>query len=640
MSEKEDFLNELESKLREKIEQWNEQEGATHAEQLPFTLGDYVLISVLGQGGMGTVYEALHVRLDKKVAVKVLSADRVKNAESLERFTRETMAIGKLAHPNIIQALDAREENGNYFFVMEYAEGADLEELAKFVTPFKIADVCEMVRQAADGLQHAYESKLVHRDIKPSNLFLANLNNSTGQIKSVTLKILDLGLARIVSSTPKESLTATQQIVGTLDYIAPEQIEESRDVDIRADLYSLGCTLYFLLTHHRPFAEKKSQFQKMQAHVETVPAPVIQYRAEIPAELNAIVMKLLSKKPEDRFSTPAELGDALAPFCEEADLVELMDQFCKERKVHSPGSHDLTKNIVKSDTGKPGNRIRTKDKSKHRWMIPVLSVGAVFLLAVYGGNFFKTEIDAPIQKIVENTVEVKNAGIKEEQKNVILDEKKYQYALELDGIDDFIETDFKYIDAIPITFEVKVVYGFTDLPRKMELICNAETAGMSLSITDEGLPFFQFHDGVYFTRKKSSTAIIEGSMNHIAAIYDGIGLSLFVNGKRQGLSVPVRRRHHSSPLSIHIGANPDPQLEGRPQAGFRSLVKGLIREVRISKGVCYEDDFQVPKHFKSDANTILHYRFTKNNSKYIQDLSDNNHNGIIHGGAKVVSWEP
>ena len=646
MSEKEEFLNELQSKLQEKIEQWGEE--TTGSIQLPYTLGDYLLISVLGQGGMGTVYEALHVRLDKKVAVKVLSPDRVKNTESLERFARETMAIGKLSHSNIIQALDAREENGICFLVMDYAEGSDLEELAKVVPSFKIADVCEMVRQAADGLQHAFESGLVHRDIKPSNLFLSTQKNSTGQIKSVTLKILDLGLARIVSEGQKENLTRTKQIVGTLDYIAPEQIEESRDIDIRADLYSLGCTLYFLLTHHRPFAEKKSQFQKMQAHVETVPAAVIQYRADIPEKLNAIVMKLLSKKPEDRFSTPAELSDALAPFCQEADLLELMDQFYRNRKGHSSGSHDPTKNIEISDTGKPDDRTNPSNsntKPKKRWMIPVLSVGAVFLLAVFWDNIFKTEEQEPIQKIAEDktkikNAEIKNVGLKEEQKQVIIDEKKYQYALELDGVDDIIETDFKYTDSSPITLEAWVKPEIVEPFRKMVIFSNAEAAGFSLVISPEVCPRFLFHDGFTYIIQNDSAPVTKDKEVHLAAIYDGISISLFMDGKRQGRNVPVRKRHHSSPLRVYIGANPDPNFDGREEAGFRSLFKGLIREVRISKGVLYEDDFQVPRHFKTDAETILHYRFTKNSSKYVQDLSDNHHNGIIHGGAKVVSWKP
>jgi len=165
MDEKEEFLDQFQLKLKQNLKKWKQEKSKRDGQaglpglavQLPFTLGDYVLISVLGQGGMGTVYEALQVRMEKKVAVKILSVHRMADAESQERFAREIMAYGKLRHQNIIQALDAREEDGVYFLVMEYGDGADLEELTEYINPFRISDVCEMIRQASMGLQHAYE---------------------------------------------------------------------------------------------------------------------------------------------------------------------------------------------------------------------------------------------------------------------------------------------------------------------------------------------------------------------------------------------------------------------------------------------------------------------------------------------------
>ncbi len=652
MSDKEKFLNQLQSRLKKNIEEWNSTDASSNSVQLPLTLGDYVLISKLGQGGMGVVYEALHVRLDKKVAVKVLSADRMNNAEALGRFARETMAIGKLMHPNIIQALDAREENGTYFLVLEYVDGADLEELAEYVAQFEIADICEMMRQAADGLQHAHENGLVHRDIKPSNLFLALSKDSERRIKSAVVKILDLGLAQIVADSDKGNLTGTQQIMGTLDYIAPEQIQDSRSVDIRSDLYSLGCTFYFLLTRHRPFALHVGQYQKMQAHVESVPEAVDLHRSDIPAEISEIVMKLLSKKPEERFETPRQLRNALAPFCTGADLVTLAGQFEARRNAQHPGSFEQTKKIELSDTEK-SEILKTLDSNRDsvftdnnslstddarpvpklvRWGLPFSLLAAVLFFFFWNNPL---EEQAPL---TEPNSPAGNVPAVATQDGTV-DEAKYRYAIRMDGIDDFIETDFKYTQGYPITMEAWVKPKILEPFRKMAIFSNAEAAGFSLVIDPLMSPKFLFHDGFSYVIHNDAVPIPKEKEVHLAAVYDGISISLFTDGKRHGRNVSVKKRHHPSPLRVYIGANPDPNFDGRERAGFRALYEGLIREIRISKGVLYEKEFDVPRHFKPKANTILLYRFTKNDKKYVRDLSGNNHNGIIHGEAKIVSWK-
>src|SRR5688572_22053119 len=205
---------------------------------------DYRLVARLGQGGMGTVYRALHSRLGKVVAVKVLPPDLMQ-ADAVSRFQREMRAVGKLHHPNIVQAFDAGEHEGTHFLVMECVDGCDLHSLVKQRGPLSIADACEIVRQAAVGLQHAHQHGLVHRDIKPSNLMLSE----EGQVK-----LLDLGLALIQGPTNQGGdLTMACQVMGTPDFVAPEQASDSHSVDIRADIYSLGCTLYYLLSGAPPY---------------------------------------------------------------------------------------------------------------------------------------------------------------------------------------------------------------------------------------------------------------------------------------------------------------------------------------------------------------------------------------------------
>src|SRR5687768_8431393 len=220
------------------------------------SIREYKLLAKLGEGGMGAVYKALHTRLDKIVALKILPTDRMRDGGAVARFQREMKAVGRLDHPNIVRAMDAGEEAGMHFLVMEYVEGIDLSLLAKNVGPLPVADACELVRQAALGLQEAHEHGMVHRDIKPSNLILAK---SRRKNSPPTLKILDLGLALLSETLAPDSggLTTSGQMMGTIDYMAPEQAGDTHQVDIRADIYSLGATLYRLLTGAAPFSGDK-----------------------------------------------------------------------------------------------------------------------------------------------------------------------------------------------------------------------------------------------------------------------------------------------------------------------------------------------------------------------------------------------
>jgi serine/threonine protein kinase len=205
----------------------------------PGELGEYRLLEKLGEGGMGTVYKARHTELDRIVAIKVMRPGRLTEVEAAARFRREIKLTGRLDHPHLVRALDARTVGDMHFLVTEYVDGLDLQTLSDRLGPLPVADVCELVRQAALGLQCAHEHGLVHRDIKPSNLML----DRRGQ-----LKILDLGLARVVGAvSASQQVTTIGQVMGTPDYIAPEQVGDSRGADIRADIYSLGCTLYLLL---------------------------------------------------------------------------------------------------------------------------------------------------------------------------------------------------------------------------------------------------------------------------------------------------------------------------------------------------------------------------------------------------------
>ncbi|MEI8383551.1 MAG: serine/threonine-protein kinase [Planctomycetota bacterium] len=291
-------------------------------------IGQYELLRSVGHGGGGEVFEARHTHLNRRVAVKLLSKKNCENEAVRQRFSQEMESIGRLNHPNIVHAYDAGEIGGTLYLAMEFVDGLNLETLAQRIGPMEIWDACEVIRQAAQGLQHVFESGLVHRDLKPSNLLISKSG----------VKIADLGLAMFnrAESTQQGSISAKNEaddrltgehtVLGTVDYMAPEQAEGSRAVDIRADLYSLGCTLFRLLVGRAPYAlpENSSTMKKMVAHASD-PIPDIQYfRPDVPDKLAAVIKRLLGKTRAERYSEPRELMDSLIPFCGVIDFPKLI----------------------------------------------------------------------------------------------------------------------------------------------------------------------------------------------------------------------------------------------------------------------------------------------------------------------------
>lgn len=289
----------------------------TDQEVLPRQIGEYEILRSLGSGGMGHVYLARHTKLGREVALKVLATHRLADTRLQQRFESEMRAIGRLSHPNIVTAHDAREIEGTSVLITEYIDGLDLGQLMRLVGPLSTADACEIVRVVCVALAYIHDSGFVHRDIKPSNIMLS---------RSGEVKLLDLGLARYQYGEPdRAELTGTGQAMGTADYIAPEQVTDSRRADARADIYSLGCTLMKLLTGRAPFSDAcyPTPFAKMTAHVSK-PAPRLKELAkDLPKELAALVDAMLEKEPNKRPQTPASIAQRLLPFTAGAELARL-----------------------------------------------------------------------------------------------------------------------------------------------------------------------------------------------------------------------------------------------------------------------------------------------------------------------------
>jgi WD40 repeat protein/serine/threonine protein kinase len=284
-------------------------------------VGAYVLLDRLGEGGMGQVFKAQHQHMARVVALKVIRKEKLRSPEAVKRFYQEVQAAGQLHHPNIVLAYDAGQAGNTHFLSMEYVEGHDLAKTVKDGGPLPVAQACDYIRQAALGLQHAYERGMVHRDIKPHNLLVTQTpqgeRTATGTGPAWgTVKILDMGLARLNQglSEQERALTQTGAVIGTPDFLAPEQAMDSRAADIRSDLYSLGCTFYYLLAGRAPF-HAESLTQLLLKHQMEQPPPVESLRPDVPAGVASIVRALLTKRPEERLQTPGELTLALEPFC-------------------------------------------------------------------------------------------------------------------------------------------------------------------------------------------------------------------------------------------------------------------------------------------------------------------------------------
>lgn len=273
-----------------------------------FILGRYRLLSLLGAGEMSAVYLAEHILMERRCAIKVLPANKVQDTSYLGRFHREARAVASMNHANIVRAydVDKQTESGTdiHFLVMEYVEGRNIEQIVKEQGPLDYVSAVDYIRQAADGLGHAHQSGMVHRDVKPGNLLIDN----TGVVK-----LLDLGLARFFKTTDEESLTIKhdEKVLGTADYLAPEQAVDSHQVDARADIYSLGCTMYFALTGHPPFTDG-TLVQRLLAHQTKTPPSVRYERPDIDDSLLEILDKMMAKKAADRYQTAAEVSEALA----------------------------------------------------------------------------------------------------------------------------------------------------------------------------------------------------------------------------------------------------------------------------------------------------------------------------------------
>ncbi len=294
-----------------------------HAEG--YFVGGYVILDRIGKGQSAGVYRAVH-ESGQIVALKVLPGSKAKNPQVLARFQREGRLLTQLSHPNVVRAFQlasagtADERTAAHYIVMEHLEGETLDEIVSRRKKLPAPEAVRLIHQAFSGLQHLHERRMVHRDLKPANLMVVAPIGTTRPETTLqsTLKILDIGLGRELfdegsGSTHDLHLTAEGAVVGTPDYLAPEQARDARAADIRADIYSIGCVLYHLLAGRPPFVEK-NVMATMVKHATEQPAPIAQFTSTSPAGLQVVLNKMLAKDPAARYATPQDAADALRPF--------------------------------------------------------------------------------------------------------------------------------------------------------------------------------------------------------------------------------------------------------------------------------------------------------------------------------------
>ena len=366
---------------------------------VPNTIDKYEIVTVIGQGGMGTVYLGIDHDLGRECAIKVLKESRSNDAKAIDRSQREMHAVGRLSHRNIVSVLNAgRLSDGRTFLAMEFLRGSDLQTWIQANGPLQPEEACRIVVDAARGLRHAHEQGLIHRDVKPSNLFLTE----AGEIK-----VLDFGLVQLAGESLDQDhpLTETGLVLGTVDFMSPEQAVDSRSVDPRSDIYSLGCTLAWLLSGKQVFSGN-SVTKILFAHRDD-PAPQLEtLLPSVPAGLNDVFQKMVAKRPEDRFQSMADVIKALIPFT-------LSD--CGEPLTDlSPSSETQVLPALRQTP------IRSRNRAMLGWLSAMVILGIVITLVIRQSDNNSPQLSAQAFGVPANSAGT-GSSLKSTEQTVIVD---------------------------------------------------------------------------------------------------------------------------------------------------------------------------------------------------------------------------
>jgi formylglycine-generating enzyme required for sulfatase activity/serine/threonine protein kinase len=625
-------------------------------------LGGYTILDRIGAGGMGQVFKALHRRMDRTVAIKMLPPAMVKDAAAVARFEREVRAAAKLEHTNIVTAYDADQANGVHFLVMQFVDGQDLSALVKKHGPFSVAHAVHHVLQAARGLEFAHKKGVVHRDIKPANLLL----DSEG-----TVKILDMGLARIEQSgnvAAQAELTGTGAVMGTVDYMAPEQGMSTKHADARADIYSLGCTLHYLLIGKATY-DGETVAAKLVAHHNHPIPNLCELRSEVPEAVDAVFRKMVAKKIEDRYQTMTEVvadlehcyaalgggatmtmpgGVSGSNSIDAAELSIAMGHQ-KLKAIDAPTSFSIDVGATKPKPAKKQpNTSAAGGGKKNKWLlIGAGAAGAALILAgiliIIRDDKGKeiARIEAPAGSSVEvTTTSLPTSNVSQVATTPVAHAPGSPEGFALDFSPErksYVQvSNWKYDGTTPLTVEAWAIMKRAEASGNEVLIGDPQSGGFSLNRgasrqRDPSLWRFHVHDGTGYREAVATAPTPVGKLVHLAGIFDGKAeCRFYIDGQLQSRAT-LSGAYKPTNVLVTLGANPS------FQGAHSGFFEGTIDELRISSVARYTDHFTPPSRFESDDKTEVLYHFDEGSGTIANDASSHHRDGKISGATWVAS---
>ncbi|MEQ1825617.1 MAG: serine/threonine-protein kinase [Pirellula sp.] len=532
-------------------------------------LGDYTILGPLGSGGMGQVFRAEHRLMGRQVAIKFLKDSSLKDPSSKLRFEREVRTISKLNHANIVSAYDAREEAGMLFLVTELIDGEDLSNLVRRKGPLKPKDAMYYVWQAAKGLKYAHEQGIIHRDVKPSNLLLE---------KKKTVKVLDLGLARLMeaehpTNSNQQAITSTTHIVGTAAFMSPEQAKTPYAVDERSDIYSLGCTLYFLMTGKPPYIAK-SEMETILAHLND-PIPDLRIPVGSPpasAELNLLLRRMLSKSPQDRPASMGQVVEKLASLikAEQSDATHLFQAI--ER--HSPST----------------NRRRPSGWARRQWLLAGMAGASAVVIPLAWYNIYG---DRPEPLRVSPT---------------------WDDGIRFDGVRSFVRVPIQNEQVgYSFSMEVAAIANPHTMPSNLMTFSGPRCMAIFLANHCWGVAHF---DGNRSKLVVSDSHVQYGQRVIVGAQWKDSELVLTLDGKRIATN-EIEYPMQAGPKELYIGGIPVGVIPA--EQGLR-FFDGTIVAARIQSGKLQPMARNLDELFRVDQSTLAMFPMTERAGKFCNDV--------------------
>jgi serine/threonine protein kinase len=551
-------------------------------------LGDYRLLERLGGGGMGTVYKAVHERMGRTVALKVLRPELQRDPKLMQRFDREVKTAASLIHPNIVTAFDAREYKGVRFLITELVDGIDLDRLVRKKGVCTVDMAIDIIRQAAQGLQYAHQRGVIHRDIKPANLLL----DRTGVVK-----VLDMGLARLETPDEKdEGLTESGLVMGTAAYMAPEQARNTRRADARSDIYSLGCTLYFLL-NGRAVYSGETVIDTIMAHTSE-PIPCLgRDRSDIPPALERVFVRMVAKNPEERFQSADELLTALEELTEG-----------NPPDPHEPSLQALFTTVAAVDSSPRRSRPPQSRKTTATVITAIVVVVGMALVVMLGPPA-PAPNPQPDPGPSEPPVTAGGSGTSAEPREltIVPDDRAADRmnstgstpaGLRFNGVNSFVVIR----DLLP---ERGASYTLEAVARVRQF----RTSNVISWLGPDWMAMYLDNSGRWgLARRWNSSSVLVAATRpsainettHVAGVFDGETLTLFVNGEKVELA-PVAFSLSDATGGLFVGGVERDRL---PPDQSDRFFDGSIESIRISRGVRYRRSFAVSLPLTVDDQTL------------------------------------